>query len=119
MKETVTITGTEWDEFSALVDEIAERSSQLSAAGIAAAVAVNHTAIQGNVDGALGFGVATLETLTRERDAMMERFEASATRISGEPRKPGETPFEYFGRICNIDLLAAMRRNGRVLKIWG
>jgi hypothetical protein len=117
MTKRTIITEKDLDVFSALVGEISERSAALAQTSVAAAAIVDHNAAHGNIDGALAFGVSSIEALTSELDTMLRRFEAMARKVTGEARRPAETIHEYFQRICSTDPLAAMIRNGRVLKM--
>lgn len=107
------------EALSRITDEIIQLSPQLEALGLGTLEVVNHNAALGNLDGALAAGVTAFNHLSAEYNRLMGEFQKAVAGFVGERPAPGESPADFFGRICQLDaegLQRLARKHGIVFE---
>lgn len=103
------------EALSRITAEVIQLSPQLEALGLGSLEVVNHNTALDNLDGALAAGITALDHLAAEFNRLMNEFQKAVADLIGEHPAPGETPADFFSRICALapkDFQMLARKNG-------
>lgn len=111
----------ELDALLKAAEVVRSESARLHRLGVTAQTVMGGLVCDSRPVDAAMLGAKAVQALRAEGEAMYEEFERAAFAFTGEPRRSGEIPEEYFFRIVGMssdELLATAVRNGLTLNLW-